>query len=54
MAENVLSSLLFSITVILGIIGVLYMLKDVMIGITLVLVCGFLIFIRAFVNKYSG
>jgi len=54
LAENTLSSLLFAIVVILGIIGVLYMLKDVMIGITLVLVCGFLIFIRAFVTKYTG
>jgi len=38
--------------IILGIFGVIYMLKDIMMGITLILICGGLIFLRVFINKH--
>jgi hypothetical protein len=48
---NALVDILQAATIIIAIFGMIYMIKDVFIGITLMLVCGVLIFLRAFIDK---
>ena len=52
--ENQIGQIIGALTIILAIFGMLYMLKDILTGVTLMGVCGILIFLRAFISKHTS
>jgi hypothetical protein len=47
-----LGEIMWAIMIIIAIFGILYMMADPLIGVTLILVCGGIIFLTSFVDKF--
>lgn len=54
MAESQIGQIIGALVIIIAIFGMLYMLKDILTGVTLMGVCGILIFLRAFIAKHTS
>lgn len=52
MPKSALDDILGAVTIIVAIFAVIYMLRDIVTGIMLVLLAGALMLLRAFINKH--